>query len=166
MNIFLMAAMTVDGFIGRHSNHLTDWTSQEDKQLFVRKTKEAGVIVMGSSTFATVGKALPERRMIVYTSKPESIIAEDVETTREKPSVLVSRLEQEGETGIAVCGGASIYDLFMRSGVVNELYLTVEPKLFGNGVPLFANEMDVDMRLQETRQLNEHTVLLHYVVSG
>lgn len=162
MKTFIMAAITVDGFIGRDARHLADWTSKEDKQLFVRLTKEAGVIIMGSATFATIGKALPDRRMIVYTSKPETINAEGVETTDEEPKELVERLEQEGASGIAVCGGASIYDMFIRTGVVDELYLTVEPKLFGSGVPLLADSVDIDLTLIESNQLNENTILLRY----
>lgn len=164
MKTFIMAAITVDGFIGRDAHHLADWTSKEDKQLFVRLTKEAGVIVMGSATFSTIGKALPDRRMIVYTSKPETINAEDAETTDEEPKELVERLEQEGASGIAVCGGASIYDMFIRTGVVDELYLTVEPKLFGRGVPLLADSVDIDLTLIESNQLNENTILLRYGV--
>lgn len=166
MKVFIIAATTADGFIGRDATHLADWTSKEDKQLFVRLTKEAGVIVMGSATFATIGKALPGRRMIVYTTKPDSIDAEGVETTDKPPEELITQLKQEGVNGVAVCGGASIYDLFVRSGVVNELYLTVEPKLFGTGVPLFANHLDTDLALLETEKLNEHTVLLHYQVTA
>lgn len=164
MKVFIIAAMTADGFIGRDATHLADWTSKEDKQLFVRLTKEAGVIVMGSSTFATIGRALPGRRMIVYTTKPDLIDAEGVEVTDKPPEKLIAQLEKEGAGGVAVCGGASIYDLFVRSGIINELYLTVEPKLFGVGVPLFANQLDTDLSLLETEKLNEHTVLLHYRV--
>ena len=114
MNVFIIAAITVDGFIGRDANHLADWTSPEDKKLFVKLTKQAGIIVMGSRTFATIGRALPGRRTIVYTSHPESITAEGVEATSEAPADLLARLEREGATGVAICGGASIYRLMKR----------------------------------------------------
>lgn len=166
MKVFMIAAVTADGYIARHANHLADWTSKEDKQLFVRLTKEAGVMVMGSTTFKTIGRALPGRRMMVYSSKPESIDTEGVEGVNEEPSELVARLEKEGESGLAICGGASIYNLFIRSGMVDELYLTVEPKLFGTGIQLFAGELDIDLNLIDTEKLNDNTVLLHYKVVG
>lgn len=164
MKVFLIAALTADGFIGRHSEHLADWTSPEDKRLFVRLTKQAGAMVMGARTFQTIGRALPGRRMIVYSSHPETIAAEGVEVTSEDPVALVARLESEGAAALAVCGGASIYSLFMEAGAVDELYLTIEPVLFGKGVPLFASELEINLSLLDTEKLNAHTVLLHYAV--
>jgi dihydrofolate reductase len=164
MKVFIIAALTADGFIGRHGLHTADWTGGADKKLFVRLTKEAGVIVMGSRTFATIGRALPGRRNIVYTSKPESIAAENIEPTSEAPADLVKRLEAEGAAGLAICGGASVYDLFMRAGVVTELYLTIAPRLFGQGVPLFNGPLDSYLHLAETQQLDADTILLHYTV--
>lgn len=164
MKVFLIAALTADGFIGRSAEHLADWTSKEDKRLFVRLTKEAGAMVMGAKTFATIGRALPGRRMIVYTRRPETITAEGVETTSEDPVELVGRLAQEGASGLAICGGASIYSLFMQAGVVNELYLTIEPVLFGTGIPLFGQSLENKLSLLACEQLNTNTVLLHYAL--
>nr|AIA10584.1 dihydrofolate reductase [uncultured bacterium] len=164
MKVSVVAAITADGFIGRDAHHLSDWTSKEDKQVFVRLTKEAGTIVMGSKTYATIGRPLPGRRNIVYTTRPNEFQIEGVEATSEEPAMLVARLEQEGATGLAVCGGASIYGQFMRAGVVTDLYLTIEPVLFGTGVPLCNAELDTRLALRETSKLNENTILLHYSV--
>lgn len=166
MRVFIIAAITADGYIARDSGHKADWTSSDDKKLFVQLTKEAGVMVMGSSTFLTIGKALPGRRSIVYTTRPEQITTEGIETTNESPRALIARLEAEGEKAVAVIGGSKTYDLFMRAGVVEEIYLTVEPKLFGTGLPLFASELDINLSLQEVRNLNQRTVLLHYAVDN
>ena len=164
--MFLIAAITVDGFIGRSADHLADWTSPEDKKLFIAKTKEAGVMVMGSKTFSTIGRALPGRKTIVYTSRPESFAPlENVEATNESPAELVARMEQAGAAGLAICGGASIYSLFMEAGVVDELYLTVEPLAFGTGVPLFGNSLEDQLELLDSEKLNGNTVLLHYAVT-
>lgn len=162
MKVFAIASVTADGFIGKTADHLADWTSPEDKKLFVRLTKQAGIMVMGSRTFATIGRALPERRTIVYTSKPELINVEGVETTNEAPADLIDRLRKEGAEGIAICGGSLIYSMFVDAGLVDELYLTVEPIIFGKGIPLFNGELDIKLSLIETSKLNEHTVLLHY----
>ena len=164
MRIFLIAAMTADGFIGRHAEHFVDWSTPEDKKLFTRLTKEAGVMVMGSRTFKTIGRALPGRRNIVLTSQPGAITAENVEPTHETPAQLVTRLEAEGVQSLAVCGGAMVYTQFMESGLVTELYLTIEPLLFGSGMPLFASKLDSTLQLADVSKLNDNTVLLHYII--
>ncbi len=59
MKVSLLAAITADGFIGRDATHLADWTGKEDKKMFIELTKEAGTIVMGSRTFATIAGHYP-----------------------------------------------------------------------------------------------------------
>jgi dihydrofolate reductase len=162
MKVFIIAAVTADGFIGRDASHSADWTSREDKKLFVKLTKEAGVMVMGSRTFDTIGRALPDRKTVVYTSRPEKYQIDGVEASGKAPAELVKQLEQEGFSAVAICGGASIYDLFLRSGVVDELYLTVEPILFGKGLNLLNAKIEQSLELLELDKLNENTVLAHY----
>lgn len=166
MKVFIIAALTTDGFIGRSAGHTADWTGKADKKVFVELTKQAGVVVMGSRTFATINRALPGRRVIVYTSKPDSIQMEGVETTSETPADLLSRLEKDGCTAVAIGGGGSIYGQFMAAGLVSELYITVVPKLFGQGLPLFDADLDVNLSLIDSKPLDDGAVLLHYRVQA
>lgn len=162
MKVFIIAAITADGFIGKDSDHLADWTSKEDKVLFTRLTKEAGVIVMGSSTFRTIGRALPGRRNLVYTSKPLDVPG--VEVVSEPPAELIERLKDEGHDAVAICGGQAIYDLFLQAGVVDEVYLTIEPVIFGAGLSLFKSETNIRLKLLEQQLLNDNAILAHYEV--
>jgi len=162
MKTFIIAALSADGFIARDTHELADWTGSEDKKLFVELTKRAGVMVMGNTTFKTIGRALPGRDTIVYSR--QQIAIDGVTVTDEAPADLVQRLRTEGRQELAICGGAAIYTLFLRAGVVDELYLTVEPCLFGTGVPLFTESIQADLKLLETRQLNDNVILLHYEV--
>jgi dihydrofolate reductase len=164
MKTFILATLTADGLIGRHANHLVDWSSKADKQLFVRLTKEAGVMVMGANQFATIGRALPGRRTIVYTHHPENITVEGIETTTLAPSELIAKLRQEGAEGVAICGGAAIYTMFMESGTVDELYLNMSPLLFGQGITLFSSPLEAKLQLLDTSRLGDNDVLLHYGV--
>ena len=167
MNVFIIAAMSADGFIGYDASHRSlDWRSKVDAQFFIEKTKEAGVMVMGSTTYHTfkMKRTPPGRRLIVYSSKPESIVGEGVETTNEDPKLLIERLEREGAAGVAICGGAQIDKLFLDNDLVDELYLTVEPVLFGAGIPLFSGDVRARLSLLENRPLSEDTILLHYAV--
>lgn len=158
---FIIAATSLDGYISplTHTNSMS-WTSGADKEFFKKRTKEAGVVIMGRTTFETIGKALPERRTIVYTST--SITVEGVETTTLSPSDLLVQLESEGVSEVAICGGSSIYSLFMNEGCVSKLYITIEPIVFGSGIPLFKNITDTHLSLASTTPLNAHALLLEY----
>lgn len=162
MKTFIIAAITADGFIAKNSSHLADWTSKEDKQFFQERTKEAGIVVMGLNTYKTIAKPLPGRQNIVYAPAEEHL--EGVEITQEDPKALIERLRNDGHNEVAICGGATIYTMFMEAGVVDTLYLTVEPVLFGSGIHLFNKELDAKLELQQSRKLNDQTILLEYKV--
>ncbi len=163
MKVVLIAAVTADGFIARSNPEIsTSWTSPEDTKFFVEKTKELGVMIMGSTTFKTIGKALPGRRNIVYSSK--TIDMEGIEVTNESPQDLIKRLDDEGHDSVAICGGSAIYDMFLGAGLVDELYLTIEPVLFGDGVSLARNAHDNTLELQPIKQLSDQVVVLHYKI--
>jgi dihydrofolate reductase len=54
--------------------------------------------------------------------------------------------------------------MFMDAGVVDKLYLTVEPIIFGDGIHLFNKALDKKLELQEIIKLNSQTILLDYNV--
>lgn len=167
MKVILLAAITADGFIARDVNHRADWTSPEDKKFFVETTKDAGTLIMGSTTFNTIGKALPGRKTIVYTRNPGPFSGiENVESTSETPADLIQRLESAGNNAVCVCGGSSIYTLFIKSGLVTDIYLTIEPVLFGSGIKLFSDELNIKLSLESKKNLNNNTLLIHYAVGS
>ena len=176
MKIVLIAAMSVDGKIAQSRDQLSlDWTSKEDTRFFIEKTKEIGVMVMGATTFETIGKALPGRRIIVLSKDDgleprfgfqDSISAEgSVEYANMPVDELVQALESQNIEQLAVAGGSSVYSQFLQKGFVTDLYLTIEPVLFGSGIVLASGFDRIDMSLVDMKKLGEQTVLLHYVVT-
>lgn len=162
MKVLIVAALTADGFIGRSSDHFPDWTGKADKQFFTEVTKRAGVMVMGRSTYETIGRALPGRKTIVYTSRP--LDNPEVETTQVAPVELLRQLEREGFNEVAICGGQATYDLFLTAGLVDEVYLTFAPVLFGSGLTLAKTELATQLSLKEFKTLDDDTLLALYEV--
>lgn len=168
MYVSLIAAVSADGKIAQRAGQSSlDWTSKEDTQFFVSKTKEIGTVVMGRKTFETIGKPLKGRRLIVMTHAKDGLpsSSEGVEWTEDSPARLVARLDSEGVAGLAVCGGASVYSQFLRAGLVDDLYLTVEPVLFGDGVPLVSEIDRVNLEFVDSTMLGAASLLLHYRVA-
>lgn len=166
MKVRIIAALTADGFIARGPDHLANWTSKEDKRLYVELTKQAGVMIMGSKTYDTIGRPLPGRKTVVYTSRPENYDNPELLITNAAPKEILEILQDQGYSDVAICGGAQIYDLFLQSGLVTDLHLTIEPVLFGKGIPLFTNSTDTIMTLHESKLLNENTLALHYKIKS
>ncbi|MBI4123232.1 MAG: dihydrofolate reductase [Parcubacteria group bacterium] len=161
MKAFIIAALTADGFIAKNSTHTPlGWTSKEDKQFFAGRTKEAGVVVMGKNTYETILRPFPGRHTIVYAAQPY----EGIEVTQKSPQELLEDLEKRGFKELAVCGGSTVYTMFMEAGCVDTIYLTVEPHLFGTGMTLFNKELEAKLELISVGKLGENTVLSEYKV--
>lgn len=160
---FIIAALSADGFIAKNNTEpSTKWTSKEDTKFFIERTKKAGVMVMGSTTFETFGaKPLPGRRTIIYSKSKKY---EGVETISETPKDLLARLEKEGVKEVAICGGSSIYTLFAENNVVDKMYLTIENVVFGDGAKLFNKKVDMDLELVKSEQIGPNTIVLEYNV--
>jgi dihydrofolate reductase len=162
INTFIIVATSADGFIARDPKEpSTNWTSKEDKAHFIETTKNAGAIVMGLNTFKTIGKALPGRRNIVYSE--ETINVPNIETTNLPPEKLIEKLDKEGVKNLAICGGATIYTMFLKSGLIKKIYLTIEPIIFGSGIKLFNEPIEQKFKLINSEQ-KENTVFLEYEI--
>jgi len=167
MKTTLLMAITADGKIAKSANHLANWTSGADKKMFVEKTKSAGVIIMGLTTYQTIGKPLPGRLNIVLTPEPEkeTSIPGSLEYTSALPQNILSDLEKRGYKEAIVGGGATINGLFLKNNLLDEIWLTVEPKIFGEGLNLFRGvETDLNLELLETVQLDKNVFQLKYKV--
>ncbi len=158
--------MSVDGRIATDREQLADWTSAEDKQFFVMKTKEAGVVIMGRRTFQTIGEPLPERLNIIMTHQepPFDDIAGVLESTSQTPAAVVKSLEDRGYKQACVVGGREIYSAFLAAHLVTDMFVTVEPLMFGSGVPFIEGVPGQRLQLISTERLGLQSVLLHYVV--
>lgn len=170
MKVRLIFVSTVDGKITRWNDpDVKKWSSGEDKDHFSRTWREAKLIVMGSRTYdVTPPVPSAKRLVVVVTAKPvfyeKHQVAGMLEFRNRKPSDLVGELERDGYTDMMLVGGPQLATSFLKEKLVDELWLTLEPKLFGNGGNLVTGEnLDIPMQLAEIRRMNDRgTLLLRY----
>lgn len=171
MTVTLIAALTVDGFIARHTSERSfNWTSLEDKQFYVSQLKAADAIIMGATTFATFSRYPAASNWYIYTRSPEAFVNPKpaiitAQAVTEDPATLLTTLKDQGKDTVLVCGGSRIYTMFMQAGVVNKLLLTVEPVIFGEGVSLFDAACERQLQLLNQHRLSDQTTVFEYSVS-
>lgn len=166
MEVFLIVAMTADGFVGRDAHHSSiNWRSREDGDFFISKTKDAGALVMGSRTFFTMKRPMQDRKHYVLTSDPEKFREYDpsqVVAMTASPQEIVDRAVADGFDKLAICGGSSVYTQFVASDLIDKFYITVEPVFFGDGVRLFDQPLAKYLELTKMHQLSDQTIVLEY----
>lgn len=168
--VILVAAISLDGRIAQIPGQSTvGWTSKEDKIWFAKISKKIGILIMGRRTFATIKKSLKDRRIIVLTRHPQDYAALSkvgvLEFTASDPEEILKQLANENVKSVLLAGGSQIYSRFLQKRLVDEIWLTVEPKIFGQGVPFLESKLPTtNLRLLSWKKLNPGTPLLHYQI--
>lgn len=176
MNVVLAMVATINGKITKGNDpDIYTWTSKEDQAHFFSLIQQHNLIVMGSATYEAVLhriKLNPHILRIVVTGNPEKYEKEEVEGQLEfyntTPLELIKTLEKKGYTKMLLVGGGTINALFFKDNLIDEIYLTIEPKIFTRGksfIDTTIDGADISLRLKNIKQINvTGTLLLHYEV--
>jgi dihydrofolate reductase len=167
----LMAAISLDGFITRHDTPGSAFTSAEDKHYFHQTVLTFDCLVFGAENYRQSSRWMnehlrPDQLKVVLTRNPAQFKAEqrpgDLEFVQADPSSVMKDLAARGYRNACLLGGGQIYGLFIASGSVDELWITLEPLLFGHGIKLAETELDFRGELISAEPLNASTLLLKY----
>lgn len=165
MKVILLMAVTLDGKIGKNPDHFPDWTGKEDKKLFVDLSKRAGAVIMGSKTFDTIGKPLPKRKNIILSRDKTRVSKwENLIFTNEPPKEILKNLEKQGFSEVILAGGALVNSIFAEEKLIDEIIVTISPKIFGYGLSLFTQEISMELELKQVQRLGQNLVCLTYSV--
>jgi dihydrofolate reductase len=172
MHISLADVISLNGKITRGSDpNIHAWSSQEDWKHFVQLKDENQVIIIDRKTYETVQPAAEKDKLrIVFTSTPERFKAASLpgqlEFVNEMPSALVQRLQAAGYTKVLIAGGARLSSSFLAAQLIDDIYISFEPVLFGTGRSML-NEtpLNIPLQLKSVNRLNDQgTLLAHYTV--
>ncbi|MFO7910774.1 MAG: dihydrofolate reductase family protein, partial [Desulfotignum sp.] len=160
-------AMTLDGKIARSHTELINWTGKQDKQYFVKVTRKAGVVVMGSKTFDTIGHPLPGRKNIVMTrNKTRKSDHKDLVFTDQTPQQILGDLKRQGFDQVVLIGGSVVNALFAKENLITRIHVTLVPVVFGQGLSLFNTDLDLPLEYVESRDIGKGHLLLIYKVKN
>ncbi len=77
----------------------------------------------------------------------------------------INSLKNEEGKSIWIVGGGDLLHTFLKEKLVDEMILTVAPRIIGEGIPLFkSGDYQLDLSLKNTRTFNQF-VELHYTVN-
>ena len=161
--------MTADGVIAKTKTQTADWTTKADKKAFIAETKKHGVIIMGDTTFDTIGRALPGRLNLILSLTPEKyqdrVKPGQLEFMKAPAVEVVKSLEARGYQSAILGGGARTNSFFLKAGLVDEILITIEPKVFGVGINFTEGEdLDLNLELLSAKEIGDHAVQLHYKI--
>lgn len=127
-------AATVDGraTIGGVSGPIG---SETDTAMLVGLRKRFDAVMIGAGTKRAEGYDKISTRLVVVESGPEG---------RADLPALLRSLREEGVRALLCEGGPTLHGSLQAEGLVDELFLTIAPKLSGGGVPPRILEGELD----------------------
>jgi dihydrofolate reductase len=169
MKVIIYMGISINGYIAKEDGD-SEWTSEEDLKGFYSHSKSAGNIILGRNTFQSAMDygyfPFPDALNVVMTHKPlKNEWGDKVLVTDQPPQWVLTKLEELGFKEAFIAGGGKLNSSFLKEGLVDEIYLDVEPLLLGKGIPVFAPEdLEIELELLESKNLNSNTIQLHYAV--
>jgi len=171
MKIVLIFVSTLDGKVTKWGDsHIKLWSSHQDQDYYKNIWDESQLIVMGSSTFNAESFPPSNHQLIIMTGHPDKYkrlkVSGKIEFTNESPLELIARFESKGHKQMLVVGGPHVATSFLKEQLIDELWLTFEPKIFGIGDNLVtAIQLDINLRLICCEKVNEQgTLITKYAV--
>jgi len=168
MKAILVFVTTLDGKITKWGNpDVKSWSSAGDQNYFKKLWKESFLILMGSRTYeAEPVKPSSGHLFVIMThdpSKYKDIVTEGkLEFTSESPQGIYERFEREGHELMLVVGGPHVAASFLEAKLIDELWLTIEPKIFGTGGNFVSEvNLDIELKLLSSEKVNEQGTLIN-----
>ena len=172
MKVILVFVSTLDGKITEWGDsHVKDWTSKEDQEYYKQIWKDAKLIVMGSKTYmAEKFPPSPQHLLLVMTRNPSKYkqyeVPGQIKFTDNDPKELVEQFQKKGFETMNVIGGPHVATSFFEKKLIDELWLTIEPKIFGTGGNfVIEQKLDIELKMISSEKVNEQgTLIAKYTV--
>ena len=172
MKTILIFVSTLDGKVTKWGDSQVKlWSSHQDQDYYKKVWNESRLIIMGSGTFnAELFNPSSNHQLIIMTRYPEKYksleVSGQIEFTNESPVELITRFKSKGHKQMLVVGGPHVATSFLQEQLIDELWLTLEPKIFGSGGNFATDEnLDISLRLIHCEKVNEQgTLITKYAV--
>ncbi len=166
MKVILYMATSVDGYIAK-SDDDTAWISETEWSSYSETIRKAGCLIVGHRTYDILTKQpefteLKDVKLVVVSSKVFKTLAGN-HSVAKSPKEALELFKDFDE--VIVAGGGMLNSSFMREGLIDEIYLDVEPIILGKGINLFEDaNFDTKLEILGSKNLSQNEIQIHYRV--
>ncbi len=172
MKVILVFVSSLDGKVTKWGDpHVRDWSSIQDQEYYKQIWKDAQLIVMGSNTFMAEKFSPSSQHLLLVMTKhiskyKEYEVAGQIKFTGDDPKDLVLKFQKKDFEAMIVVGGAHVATSFFEEQLIDELWLTIEPKILGTGGSfVIEQKLDIDLKMISCEKVNEQgTLIAKYAV--
>ena len=182
--VMLLMHVSLDGFTaGPHSE--MEWIAVDDEMwsYVTAITDTADTVIFGRQTYQGMASYWPTAAEQPHATQHDKdharwvnaahklVVSSTLDQVQWQPSTLVkgniaeeiTRLKQQPGKNLLMIGSPKLAQSFLRAGLIDELWLNVNPVVLGSGVPLFAGlEEQIPLKLLGAKTFRSGVIGLHY----
>jgi dihydrofolate reductase len=182
--ILLLIHTSLDGFVAGLNGEM-DWIHIDDEMFdeVGKLTQRSDTVIYGRVTFEMMESYWPtagqkpnaSRHDIEHSRWTNDSLKIVLSRTRKETSwknskILsdnipeqIQQLKQQPGKDMLMIGSATSAQLLMQEDLIDEYWISVNPVMLGNGIPLFRNDKKkIDLKLIASRNFNCGATVLHY----
>jgi len=167
--VAIYIAITPNGMIAKLDDDTT-WISQIEWGMFSRFVNDHGNMVIGRRTYEILvahdefkRPELGSIRTVVLSDTRIDVHEPSHVSVAYSPSEALAQLKEFNK--VVIAGGGNMNSSFMRDGLVDELFLDIEPIVFGSGIRVFDDaDFEANLELVEVLRYAQDGVQLRYRV--
>jgi dihydrofolate reductase len=160
MKITAHFAISLNGFVAT-KNGSEEFLSDENWKDLVRKTKNVDCLIWGRNTYEQVKKwdkkyirSLGNVKVIVLSKNSKQYINSPIDA--------IKFMRKEGYNN-AIISGPTITRAFLKSGLVDEIIMNIDPILIEDGISLKFDKI-ARLKLINVSKIRKNIVQLHYKI--
>ena len=162
MKLILIMVMSLNGIVAFDENtDIRKYSSDEDHSFFLQRASQCDAAVMGRFSY---NSEIPCKRkyLLSHHIKQEEIEDNSIIISGSADEVY-KKLKIDGNHEVALLGGPRTNSAFLSAGLVDEIYLTIEPVILGEGLTFSVGELNSVWNMTNSIRLNDRgTIVLHY----
>lgn len=168
MKTILYMATTINGVIAKNDDS-TEFLTEVEAQSYVDTVLDAGAVIVGRCTYEVLSEQ-PEFKKFVE-AKVKMVVLTHGEVDLKDASHKIAKTPKDAlhllrdNTKVIIAGGGKANAAFMSAGLIDEVYIDIEPTIVGEGINIVEGlDFETTLVLLGTKMLSENEIQLHYEV--
>jgi len=166
MEVILYMAQSVNGIVSKENDDVP-W--HDIWPTYYHEIKKAGNIIVGKRTYEIMKKVGEFKKcgdpLTVVLSKTHYVSTNQNVIFVKSPKKALEILRSKGFRKIIVGGGSKTNYSFLKSGLIDKMYIDIEPIIFAKGIAFLPpHAFESKLKLLRIKRLSKNTIQLHYKV--
>lgn len=168
MKVIMQPGLSLDGYIALPNGDSYSWVNQDDEARYSAAVEKAGCLIVGKTTFDEYKADFEARENVinfVCTHDEDAVESDTIKYVSGTPKEIIDKIAGYGFEELIVCGGGEINGMLADAKLVDEIVVSIQPAVLGEGIKLFGSyNPNLKLQLISTNEDVEGVVQNHYKV--